>query len=431
MKKLKLSLLLIGITTSFTLIGCFGSRVKNVEAPRDTVKGKQQPVETKEVPADKNVALNDPKFSEKWGLIQSDASRAWELSKGSREIIVAVIDTGLDLKHEDLSQNLWVNRGETGLDEQGRDKRTNGIDDDGNGFIDDVHGWNFISQRHDLTDNHGHGTHISGIIGAEGDNNKGITGVAPQVQLMTLKYYDPKVPNSDNLGNTIKAIEYATKMGAHIINYSGGGLEYSEAEFQAIRAAQKKGILFVAAAGNERSNSDINKYYPADYNLDNIVSVTAIDPSRKVLPSSNYGIETVHIAAPGLNILSTLPNSSYGYMTGTSQATGFVTGAAVVLLAKNRSYGYRDIKRFILATGETEVSLQNKTATARRLNLFKTLAIQDGRMSASGLQKADRGAAGLANVEPQSEAADSNVASMKAFGQSLVDSMNANGSQKN
>lgn len=385
------TLLLLSLSAiSLGVGGCLHTQKKTSMQPpqiqdRESELGDAKVVPVEEVPQDSSVALSDPQFSEKWGLIAADASRAWALSKGSRSIVVAVIDTGVDLKHEDLVGNLWTNPGESGLDSRGRDKRKNGVDDDNNGFVDDVHGWNFITGTPDLTDNHGHGTHISGIIGARADNGVGISGVAPEVQLMTLKYYDPKVPGADNLGNTIKAIRYAVQMGADIINYSGGGLEFSQAEFDAVQLAQSKGILFVAAAGNERSNSDVHRYYPADYDLDNIISVTAIDPKKKVLSSSNYGVKTVHLAAPGQNILSTLPGSTYGFMTGTSQATGFVTGAAVVVKARHPSFNYRDIKRFILNTGDNEEALAQKTQTSRRLNLFRALTIQDASQTASGL----------------------------------------------
>lgn len=328
--------------------------------------------------------FNDPAISQAWGLKKSDAARAWSVTKGSRDIVVAVIDTGIDNKHEDLRNNLWVNPGESGLDAKGRDKATNGIDDDGNGYIDDVHGWNFVSSNSKLDDNHGHGTHIAGIIGAEAGNGKGITGIAPEVSLMILKYYDPKVPNTDNLRNTVQSIRYAVKMGAHIINYSGGGTEFSHEEHDAIAEAQRKGVLFVAAAGNERSNSDQHRYYPADYDLDNIISVTAIDPSTEVLASSNYGVETVHIAAPGQNILSCLPGNSYGYMTGTSQATAFVSGAAALVMAHKQNFSAKDTKKYILATGDAQTQLAAKTRTSRKLNLYKALTILDSGVSSSG-----------------------------------------------
>lgn len=339
-----------------------------------------------EVPDEPSALFNDPAVKQAWGLKKSDAARAWSVSKGNRKVIVAVIDTGIDEAHEDLKNNIWNNPGETGLDAKGRDKASNGVDDDDNGFIDDVHGWNFVSNNNSLIDNHGHGTHIAGIIGAEADNKKGIIGISPEVSLMILKYYDPNVNGTDNLKNTIRAMQYAVKMGAHIINYSGGGTEFSHEEQDAVLMAEKKGILFVAAAGNEKSNSDQFHYYPADYKLKNIISVTAIDPTTEVLPSSNYGVETVDIAAPGYNILSSLPKNSYGLMTGTSQATAFVTGAAVLIIAHKDLYNQaEEVKKYILATGESSSSLSNKTKTSRQLNLFKALTILEGqKMAFSG-----------------------------------------------
>ena len=342
---------------------------------------------TSEISNEPSALFNDPAIKQAWGLKKSDAARAWAVTKGDKKVIVAVIDTGIDERHEDLKNNLWTNLGETGLDSNGRDKATNGIDDDKNGFIDDVHGWNFVSSNNKLDDNHGHGTHIAGIIGAEAGNKKGISGISPEVSLMVLKYFDPKVPNNDNLKNTISAIEYAVRMGAHVINYSGGGTDFSQEEHDVVAKAEAKGILFVAAAGNERSNSDKFHYYPADYKLKNIISVTAIDPTTDVLSSSNYGTETVDIAAPGQNILSCLPQNTYGLMTGTSQATAFVTGAAVLVIAhKNLYNNAEEVKKYILATGDSTSSLVGKTKTSRQLNLFKALTILEGTKTAfSGL----------------------------------------------
>jgi len=346
--------------------------------------------QTDKVIDEPSALFNDPAIKQAWGLKKSDAARAWSVSKGSKDVIVAVIDTGIDENHEDLKTNLWVNPGETGLDSKNHDKSNNQVDDDTNGFVDDVHGWNFVSNNNRLDDNHGHGTHIAGIIGAEAGNKKGISGIAPNVSIMVLKYFDPKVPNTDNLKNTVAAMQYAVKMGAHIINYSGGGTDYSQEEYEAVKLAENKGVLFVAAAGNERSNSDQHHYYPADYKLKNIISVTAIDPTTEVLPSSNYGTETVDIAAPGQNILSCLPHNSYGLMTGTSQATAFVTGAAVLVMAhKNQYFQAEEVKKYILATGDTSSSLVAKTRTSRQLNLFKSLTILSNENSTSGAAYVD------------------------------------------
>lgn len=327
--------------------------------------------------------LNDPLMKEKWDLKKTRVKEAWlKFSKGSKDIVVAVIDTGIDVNHEDLKANIWKNPKEI----PGNNK-----DDDGNCYIDDVHGWNFVSKstkqirkskecqgkngNNKIHDTHGHGTHIAGIIGAVGGNGKGLSGVAPKVSLMTLKYYNPNDNGKNNLENTIKAIQYAVKNGAHIINYSGGGLEGNPKEKMAIHEAEKKGILFVAAAGNEGSNTDKkNKnYYPANYPLSNILPVTATDRSDKVLKSSNWGEETVHKSAPGINILSTLPGGKYGHMTGTSQATAVATGAAVLIMDYYKNKTARFAIKHLKMTGDIKKNLIGKTSQRRRLNIFKAL----------------------------------------------------------
>lgn len=395
--------------------------------------------QTDKVEDEPSALFNDPAIKQAWGLKKSDAARAWSVTQGSKKTIVAVIDTGVDENHEDLKDNLWINPGESGLDAKGHNKENNGLDDDGNGFVDDVHGWNFVSNNNHLDDNHGHGTHIAGIIGAVAGNHKGISGISPKVSLMILKYYDPKVPNTDNLKNTIAAIHYAVKMGAHIINYSGGGTDYSQEEYDAIAEAEKKGILYVAAAGNERSNSDQNHYYPADYGLKNIISVTAIDPTTEVLSSSNYGVQTVDIAAPGQNILSCLPGNSYGLMTGTSQATAFVTGAAALIMAhKNQYFKATEVRNYILSTGDTAPSLIAKTRTSRQLNLFKSLTILGAETSVSGTTKAqvdetfnsDLSGSTPANAEASGDPNLRNVSSVAQFGQELVNTLSNNNNKK-
>lgn len=353
------------------------------KAERTTELGKAVPVTNKN--GEQEVLLNDPSINEAWGLKMTSAQKAWRLSQGDRKIVVAVIDTGADIRHKDLQANLWTNMGEVGLDSKGRDKSTNGIDDDGNGVIDDVHGWNFVGNNNKLDDNHGHGTHIAGIIGAEGGNGVGISGVSPKVSMMILKYFEPNSSAGENLKNTVKAINYAVKMKAHIINYSGGGTEPSTEEKMALKKAEEAGILVVAAAGNERSNSDEHHYYPADYDLSNIVSVTAINPSQKVLDSSNFGTETVDIAAPGYNIISTLPNNRYGHMTGTSQATAFVSGVAALIMAKNPELRKADqIIKYLTQTGDTDMNLAGKTRFLKRLNSYNALAMQNNDLNFNG-----------------------------------------------
>ncbi|MYE07490.1 MAG: S8 family serine peptidase [Oligoflexia bacterium] len=322
---------------------------------------KQEKEPEKEV----QLIMNDPLMKKKWDLQKTNVKDAWlKFSKGSKDIIVAIIDTGTDINHPDLKANIWVNKKEI---------PGNGLDDDKNGYIDDINGWNFVKNNNNIKDTHGHGTHIAGIIGAEGGNGIGISGVAPKVSLMTLKYYDINDNGKNNLNNTIKAIHYAIQNGAHIINYSGGGLNGNEREKQAIQEAERKGILFVAASGNEKSNMDKSGYYPAKYELSNILPVTATDHSDKVLRSSNWGQKTVHKSAPGYNILSTLPGGKYGRMTGTSQATAVATGAAVLVMDYYKNKTAHFVIKQLKMTGDIKQSLVGKTSQRRRLNIFKAL----------------------------------------------------------
>ncbi len=328
---------------------------------------------TKPLKEEQSVLLNDPAIKKNWGLLGTgglsdiNVDKAWNISQGSRDVVVAIIDTGIDINHPDIKNNLWVNKAEL--------NGVAGVDDDANGCVDDIHGCNLITMTGDLTDNHGHGTHIAGIVGAEGGNGIGISGVSPKVSLMILKYYDPKSSGNDNLKNTIKAIHYAIDKKVDVINYSGGGLDFSQMEYDAVKRADEAGILFIAAAGNEKSNSDQSHYYPANYPLSNIISVTAINPDANVLQSSNYGMETVHIAAPGESIYSTLPGGRYGTMTGTSQATAFVTGVAALIKANNTDMDYKEIKNQILVTADARHTVFSKTQTSGILNSWAALAI--------------------------------------------------------
>ena len=284
-----------------------------------------------------------------------------------REVIVAVIDTGGDTRHPDFHGHLWINPGEIGQDRDGREKATNGIDDDGNGFIDDVRGYNFVEKTGDITDVHGHGTHVGGII----------SRIAPNARLMFLKYYDPRISNTDAVRNTADAIRYAVKMGAKIINYSAGGSYPSAIERAAIAEARDQGVLFVAAAGNGGTNTDLKRYYPAGYGFGNILSIAAVDSAMTLLSSSNFGLDSVHLAAPGSSIRSTLPGGRQGLMTGTSQATAFASGAAALLVGCGESSENpeRLISRLI-NSGVHLDSLRGKTTAQTALDLSRALAMK-------------------------------------------------------
>ncbi len=311
-------------------------------------------------------------------------------------VTVAVIDTGADVAHPSLQAHLWINSGETGRDSAGQDRSQNGIDDDQNGFIDDVHGWNFADQSRKLKDLHGHGTHVAGII----------SQTAPNAKIMVLKYFDPKAPSDLALDHTVNAIRYAVKMGARIINYSAGGRVPCEAERVAIDEARKAGVIFIAAAGNEAANSDYYPYFPADYRVSNIVSVTAVSSDRKILRSSNYGIHSVHIAAPGEAILSTAPGGKFVEMTGTSQATAFVSGVAALLLGREPEI--RDpelIAQHLINSGSTVELLVGKTQESSIINAQRALAIRDSERDAFGINSTN-----TSSIDPSLFFSDTRVA---------------------
>ncbi|MCB0347251.1 MAG: S8 family serine peptidase [Bdellovibrionales bacterium] len=266
---------------------------------------------------------------------QLDVTNNREIIKSDlqKEVIVAVIDTGIDIDHPYLKSNLWINSGESGLDESGNDKSTNGIDDDHNGYVDDIHGWDFTTQSNDLTDTIGHGTHISGIISGKSTPRLAISNLT-KIKIMTLKYFDKDAGDTQSIKNTVLAIKYAVKMGASIINYSSSGAIRNKDEETAIKEASAKGIIFVTAAGNSGLDIDKYPYYPANYKAQNIIPVSSIDENFRLLASSNYGHKT--ILAPGKSIYSTLPGGRFGVMTGTSQATAFVSQSLASII-KNRT----------------------------------------------------------------------------------------------
>jgi subtilisin family serine protease len=341
------------------------------------------------------VIPNDPNFPNLWALNNTgqtdgtedadiDAPEAWDIHTGDPNIIVAVIDTGVDYNHPDLTDNMWVN--ETELNGDPND------DDDGNGYIDDVYGYDFGGADgnvpnewdNDPMDFYGHGTHVAGIIGAVGDNHEGVTGVCWNVSIMPLKFYSDD-GGGGYISDEIAAIEYALAMGAKVINASFGGYEYSQAEHDAIEAADANGILFVAAAGNEGFNTDIFPVYPACYELDNIISVMATNHNDNKSYYSNFGATSVDIAAPGgewfffdpptTGILSTIPDGGYDYAQGTSMASPYVAGAAALIWSKDPNMKHTEVKENLThpVTVDRIPALQELCISGGRLNLYKAL----------------------------------------------------------
>lgn len=307
-----------------------------------------------------DVVPNDPDFTKLFGLQNNGQSggtvgadigavRAWDVTTGKSSVIVGIIDSGMDYNHPDLKDNVWVNPGESGLDDQGRDKATNGIDDDNNGFVDDFHGWDFYNNDNDPMDDNSHGTHVAGTIGAKGNNGVGVAGVNWSVTMVPIKVFSSGGSSSSDI--LIRGIDYATKLGVlTATNNSWGGGGFSDAMVAAISAHGAAGIIFVAASGNESNNNDANPSYPASYDLPNIISVASTNRRDELSSFSNYGAKSVHVAAPGEDIWSTIPKGSYGAKSGTSMATPHVTGAIALIKSQFPDLGVEGLKNKILAS---------------------------------------------------------------------------------
>ncbi len=301
-----------------------------------------------------------------------DAENAWDINRGSRDVVVAVIDTGIDYDHEDLAPNMWKNPGETGVDDEGNRKETNGIDDDGNGLIDDVYGYDFYNNDGDPMDDHMHGTHTGGTIGATGNNGVGVVGVNWQVSLMGIKFLN--AGGAGAASDAVDSVYYAVQQGVDLTSNSYGGGGFLQAMTDAIEAAGEAGQLFIAAAGNDATAAP---QFPASYENENIISVAAIDLNDNLASFSNFGIPHVDIGAPGVAVVSTVPKawkaSGYLSVNGTSMATPHVAGVAALLKSHVPSLPHLEARQRILDSAVPIPSLSGMVATGARLNAFKVL----------------------------------------------------------
>jgi subtilisin family serine protease len=325
---------------------------------------------------------NDPKFSELYALNNTGAQggrigadvravKAWDVSTGSRDVLVGVIDTGIDYTHPDIKSNYWQNPGESGADDQARDKSSNGLDDDGNGYVDDYKGWNFVDDNNDPADDNGHGTHCAGTIGGAGDDGFGVVGVNWQVSLVAAKFLDAS--GSGTLDAAVKAIEYTTALGVSMSSNSWGGGGFSDTMDAAIREAEDKDILFIAAAGNDASDNDTDPHYPSSYESENIIAVAATDRADRIANFSSYGATSVDVGAPGVGILSTFPGGRFERLSGTSMATPHVTGVAALIKSVYPKATAQEIKARIMNTVDPVEALEGKTLTGGRVNAFAAL----------------------------------------------------------
>jgi thermitase len=363
-------------------------------------------VDNPEIPAVKTPGSGaDPLFGSQWGMNDIGVAKAWNKSKGASNVIVAVIDTGVDYTHEDLVENLWRNPGETGTDATGKDKGSNGLDDDNNGYIDDQIGWDVVANDNKPFDmgkvgievmfggNPGHGTHCAGNVAARGFNGKGISGVAPNVSIMSLRFLGED--GSGTSGGAVKAILYAINNGAKIMSNSWGssGEDPNDPDNQAlkdaIQFAEEKGVLFVAAAGNGDqtgngydNDSSPAPAYPASYKNDIIVSVAATDSADALGKFSNWGKTSVDLGAPGVKVFSTTIDGAYNDTVidleqlgmkvtwdGTSMATPHVAGAAALYLSYKPTATWREIKDALIKSAKPITALSGKAVSNGKLNV--------------------------------------------------------------
>jgi serine protease len=388
------------------------------------------------------VTPNDPHYQHQWGLWITGAEEAWEHTTGDSRISVGVIDSGIDYTHPDLYRNIWVNQGEIPPHLRGKFKDTDkdglitfydlnsrwnrhlvtdvngngyidggdllapieeggwadGRDNAGNGYVDDIIGWDFAHNDNDPRDFDGHGTHVAGTIGAMSDNGLGVAGVAWKVSMMALKIFPDGDGGAGN-GTVARAIRYAADNGAQMSNNSYGGASYSKVIYDAISYAGSKGHLFVAAAGNEGLNNDTSLWrsYPASYDLPNIVSVAASTLQGGLSSFSNYGKISVDLAAPGSNILSTSPKGKYAWLSGTSMATPHVTGTLALMMSSNFSLtGTEAVAKLfngtvklsgLAGTSRTdgEMHIARSMVASRRMPVFQSDQPQQSLLSSSPL----------------------------------------------
>ncbi|MHC4325313.1 MAG: S8 family peptidase, partial [Planctomycetota bacterium] len=348
-----------------------------------------------------SVTPNDPNFVDLWGMENTgqtggtedadiDAPEAWDITTGSPDIVIAVIDTGIDYTHPDLGANMWVNVAEYA--------GTPGVDDDENGYIDDIYGYDFAGAsasvpgdgKSDPQDAWYHGTHVAGTIGAVGNNNRGVAGVCWNTRMMALKIFAddfdtiPEVFASD----AVEAIGYAVNNGARIINASWGGDYYSQSLYDAIEDAGDAGLLFVTAAGNDfGSDNDETPVYPSSFDLDNIISVMSTDPNDEMSDFSNFGATSVDVAEPGTDILSTTPTSetfamlvfgvstNYDVLSGTSASAPHVSGACALLWSQYPAFRYEIVKGLLMKTVDPVLTSPRRCLSGGRVNTQSALSL--------------------------------------------------------
>ncbi len=328
----------------------------------------------------KGEAPKDSSFAKQWGLYNNgknggifspgvagediNVMKAWDITKGltgDKAIKIAVIDTGVEYTHPDLKSQMDVNLAEL----NGKP----GVDDDGNGFVDDIYGYDFSNKDGDPADGHGHGTHCAGVIGAS-HNSIGVAGVMANVKIVAIKFLSDK--GSGEAIDAIAAIDYAIKRGVNVMSNSWGGGDKEQSLLDAIKASEEAGIVFVAAAGNESNNNDSNPSYPANYDVSNVISVGSYTSAGARSSFSNYGLKTVHVTAPGSTILSTY-KGSYANLSGTSMATPHVSGVVGLLLSKEPGLTPSEVRERLIRTSTQTSKLKSASLSGGRVDAYRAL----------------------------------------------------------
>lgn len=328
-----------------------------------------------------DVMPDDSRFSELWGMHNTgqtggtadadiDAPEAWEISTGTRDVVVGVIDTGVDHTHPDLAANMWVNPGEIAGD---------GVDNDGNGYIDDVYGINAITNVGDPMDDQGHGSHVAGTIGAAGNNGLGVVGVNHTTAIVGCKFLSAAGTGSSS--DAIKCIDYMVGLknsgvNLRVMNNSWGGGGFSQVLADAITSSEEADILFVAAAGNDGVDNDANPHYPSSYEHESILAVAGTNHTDAIYSASQWGLTSVDIAAPARNVLSTVPGG-YATYSGTSMATPHVAGAAALVLSVNPDLSAIELKELLMESGDANAATEGLTVSGNRLNVHNALQDAD------------------------------------------------------
>ena len=306
---------------------------------------------------------NDPQYPLQAEMRRIDPENAWNISIGSSKVLVATSDTGMSMSHVELKNQLWTNPGEI---------PDNSQDDDHNGYIDDVHGWNFVSNNNNPGDDEGHGTHVAGIIGAEGNNGIGITGVNWRVKIMPVKFLDAS--GSGTLEGGVQSILYAVSNGAKLINASWGSSGSSPTLHDAIEYAYSHGTLLIAASANDSADTDVSPNYPsADPSL-GVLAVASSSGAGQLSSFSNFGITTVDLVAPGSNILSTYLNNGYVRMSGTSMATPMITGVGALMLSVNPDLSVLELRNGLINAVDERTGYGGKISSSGDVNA--RLAVQ-------------------------------------------------------